>query len=258
MIYFPQLETGAVCQYPLVRVRRSRTLENRMGGGESIRFADASAQLTEWRLAFSELTDSEAGTLQQFFEAVEGQLETFTFLDPAGNLLAWSGKLDEAVWEKGPLVSLTGGVADPFGGTGAWRISGAEGTGMAQTLAAPGWFYYCLSLWARCDQESSVTLVRGSQRSEQRVGRQWQRLSFPSCDTGSAEQVRFGVEPGGGAVEVFGLQVEAQPAASGYKATASRGGVYRNARLADDRLVMTAAGPGRYYCELRVLHGERF
>lgn len=257
MYHFPQLETGAVGQYPLVRVRRGRTIDNRMPGGTSVRFADTAAQTTEWRLVFDELTDGEAETLRQFFEAVEGRLNTFTFLDPAGNLLRWSEKLDEAVWEKGPLVTVSGGIGDPFGGTRAWRIGGPEGGAITQTLAAPGWFYYCLSLYARSEQETGITLVRGSQRSAQRVTRHWGRVTFPSCGTGSEEGVRFGLELHGGAVEVFGPQVEPQAGASGYKKTGSRGGVFQNARFGQDVLQLTAAGPGRHHSKMSVIHGER-
>ena len=63
---------------------------------------------TEWRLRYEELTDGEMDTLRSFFEGVEGRLGTFTFLDPAGNLLAWSEQLDAEVWEKDPLVTVTG------------------------------------------------------------------------------------------------------------------------------------------------------
>ena len=76
----------------------------------------------------------------EFFRAAEGTLNGFTFLDPTGNLLAWSDQLDNAVWQKDPLLTLTGGVADPQGGTLGWRLSngGGAGQGLGQTLAAPG------------------------------------------------------------------------------------------------------------------------
>ena len=74
---------------------------------------------------------------------------------------------------------------------------------------------------------------------------------------GSGETVRFGVELQPGAwVEVFGPQVEAQTGASAYKRTLSRGGVYENARLDNDELLVTTVGPGRHRCELTVIHGE--
>ena len=56
-----------------------------------------------------DLSDEEAAALRAFFDAAEGTLNGFTFLDPAGNLLAWSDQLDNAAWQTDPLLSLTGG-----------------------------------------------------------------------------------------------------------------------------------------------------
>lgn len=257
MDYFPQLETGAMGQFPLRRTRRMRTIENRMPGGEAVRFADVAAELTEWHLEFRDLSDGEAGRLAQFFETMEGRLRTFSFLDPAGNLLAWSEELDAEAWTKNPLTAVTAGVGDPHGGTRAWRIVGPGPAGVSQTLSIPDGFHYCMSVYARCDGQATVALLRGEQRSEQHVTSDWKRLTFPSVGAGAGESVRFGLElAAGGSVEVFGFQVEPQAGASGYKKTTSRTGIFRNARLGDDRLEMTATAPGRQNCLLSVIHVE--
>ena len=71
---------------------------------------------------------------------MEGTLNGFTFLDPAGNLLAWSGQLDNAAWQTDPLLSLTGAISDPLGTSRAWRLTNSGGAEQAagQTLAAAG------------------------------------------------------------------------------------------------------------------------
>lgn len=256
MRYFPQLETGAMGQYPLRRVRRMRTVSNEMPDGRAVKLSDAAAATTEWSLEWAGLTDGEMEALARFFEDVEGRLHTFTFLDPGANLLCWSEDLERSAWEKGPLVTVTGGLADPRGGTRAWRVANGS---LIQTLNVPSWFYYCVSLYARSDGGGQITLVRGGETAERTVTPQWRRLSFAAQSAGTEESVRFGLElASGAAVEVFGLQVEPQIAASGYRKTAARGGVYPNARLADDRLYWTTAGPGRHECELDIIHGERF
>lgn len=256
MRYFPQLESGAMGQYPLRRVRRKRTVCSHMADGRRVRLADTAADTTEWRLEAAGLTDGELETLMGFFESVEGRLHTFTFLDPADNLLRWSEDLEQSVWEKGPLTTVTGGVADPFGGMRAWRIGNGS---VAQTLNVPEWFYYCVSVYARCDTGGMLRLARGGQSAEQRVMPEWRRLSFASQSAGTEESVRFGVETEPGAtVEVYGLQVEPQIAASAYKGTAWRGGVYPNARLAQDRLQWTTVEPGRHTCSLGIIHGDHF
>jgi len=261
MPIFPQLATGAMGQYPLRRMRRSRTVENTMPDGHAVRLADNGAERTEWRLEYQELTDGELDALIEFFQAVEGRLGTFTFLDPAGNLVAWSEQLDEPAWEKGPLVTVEGGVTGPAGEVNAWRVAngGAAPAGIAQTLNVPEELYYCLSVWVRSVQTTQVTLVRGGARTTKQVTAEWNRLTFAAQAAGTAESVLFGLELApGAAVEVCGFQVEAQAGASGYKKTGARGGVYGNARLAGDELKITTVGQGRHGCTLNIIHGEHF
>lgn len=255
MRYFPQLASGAMGQYPLGKRRVARTVMNRTADGRVVKLADAGAAATIWRLRFEELTDGEMETLRNFFEEVEGRLGTFTFLDPAGNLLAWSERLDADVWEKGPLLTVME-TGDP----GAWRVTNGGGAAaeLAQTVECPEWFQYCLSVFARGAAGSGATLICGERRERRVLGPEWKRLVLAWQGLGSAETVRFGVELEPGAwVEAFGFQAEAQAGASKYKRTLSRGGVYENARLDNEELVMTAAGPGRHGCELTVIHGER-
>src|SRR6267143_4573211 len=123
MLYFPQLSTGAVGQYPIQKRRLSRTVVNESWGGTRLKLADPDASAVEWILDFQTLTDSERDALEQLFVSFEGQLSDFTFLDPTDNLLCWSEKLDEAVWERNSLLQITPAIADPSGGTSASRLS---------------------------------------------------------------------------------------------------------------------------------------
>src|SRR5207302_1485219 len=107
MLLFPQLMTGALCQFPLRKNRRTRTVSNRAADGSTIKLADPAAEVTEWQLEYSDLSDDEAAALRDFFASAEGTLNAFTFLDPAGNLLSWSEQLDAQVWQKDPLLTLT-------------------------------------------------------------------------------------------------------------------------------------------------------
>ena len=123
MATYPQLGSGALSQFPVQKNRRARTVVNQAADGRTIKLADPAAKVTEWVLTYAELSDEEATALLGFFAATEGTLNGFTFLDPVGNLLAWSEQLDEAVWQKDPLLTLISGVADPRGGTQAWRLN---------------------------------------------------------------------------------------------------------------------------------------
>ena len=71
-----------------------------------------------------------------------------------------------------------------------------------------------------------------------------------------ATSVRFGIEVAStGAVEIYGVQVEAQPGPSGYKPT-SRGGVYENAHLRDDLLAISKTGVNRHSCAVNIIHAN--
>jgi hypothetical protein len=214
--------------------------------------------VTEWTLTYVDLSDAEATALLGFFTATEGTLNGFTFLDPAGNLLAWSDQLDNAVWQKDPLLTLTGGIADPMGGTHAWRLStsGGAGQGAGQTLAAPGEYQYCLSAYVRAVTPCTVGLTIGSQAAQRMATSEWTRIAWTSNGDAQATSVRFGIGIGAGdAVEVYGLQVEAQTAASGYKAS-TLGGVYEGAHLGDDVLTITSTDVNRHSCTVKIIHAN--
>src|ERR1035441_8222826 len=157
MAAYPQLGSGALSQFPVQKTRRARTVVNQASDGSTIKLADPAGAGTGWQLRYTDLSDAGGAGRRAFFDSAEGTLNGFTFLDPAGNLLAWSDQLDNAVWQKDPLLSLTGGVADPLGGTLAWRLNNSGGAvqGVGQTLAAPGEYLYCLSAYVRAATATS-------------------------------------------------------------------------------------------------------
>lgn len=255
---YPQLGSGALSQFPVRKHRWARTVVNRAADGSTIKLADPAAAVTEWLLTYTDLSDEEVASLRAFFVAAEGTLNGFTFLDPAGNLLAWSDQLDHAAWQKDPLLSLTGGVTDPRGGTGAWRLSNGGGGEQAagQTLAAPGEYQYCLSAYVRSATTTSVGLWVGSQAAGRVVTSEWTRIAWTCSGDAGATSVRFAMEIGAGdVVEVYGLQVEAQTAASGYKAS-GRGGVYEDAHLGEDVLTITGTDVNRHSCTVKIIHAK--
>jgi hypothetical protein len=238
--------------------RRARTVVNRAADGSTIKLADPAGEVTEWVLTYTDLSDEEAAALRAFFSATEGTLNGFTFLDPVGNLLAWSDQLDQAAWQKDPLLSLTGGVTDPRGGALAWRLSNSGGAeqGAGQTVVAPGAYEYCLSAYVRAATATSVGLTAGSQTARRAVASEWTRIAWTCSGDAQATSMRFGIEIGAGeVVEVYGLQVEAQTAASGYKAS-GRGGVYEDAHLGDDVLTITSTDLNRNSCTVKIIHAN--
>lgn len=248
MLVFPQLSSGAIAQLPLRRETRYRTLVNRMLDGSEIRVTDLDYFDRRWELPLEHVSDAEFQALRDLFDAAEGGLQSFLFLEPGENLLAWSEKFTEAVWVKSG-VSVAEGIADPFGGTDASQLSGA-GT-LSQTLAIPDSLRYAASLWARTSQPGAALQWNGASVAFDTSG-QWRRYSLSTPGGGAAESGVFAVLAPGGSVDLYGAQLEAQPAVSNYKKTLQQGGVHPGARFSTDTLEDRATGPGEHAAVLSI------
>ena len=91
--YFPQLSSGTVAQYPFRKARVVRTITNALPSGEFIVGPDADGSRMVWQLGYSALSAQEANALSTFFNACQGRLRAFTFIDPAENMLTSSSDL---------------------------------------------------------------------------------------------------------------------------------------------------------------------
>jgi hypothetical protein len=252
--------TGASAIYPVNKRRVQRTAVNTLGDGHTVVFEDPDAAALEWEIRARGLTHAEASAIETLFDAVSGGWKTFTFLDPAGNLLAHSEEFGASVWSNGPLIQLTPGIADPLGTTRATQVvnAGQAAQAVTQTLAVPGSFQYCLSVWARTDGGASVTLrmsaTAGSAQQIFALGAQWTRVSLSGNLGVTSTAVTFAAQLAAGAsVDLFGMQAEAQPGVSDYKRTGAAGGVRANARFADEELRVTAQGTDVYDAVIHIV-----
>ncbi len=256
MLVYPQLMSGALTQFPTQKRITARTVIVTSGDGRSWKLADAAGGTTEWRLAYSDLSDIEATTLQDFFEAAEGTLQSFTLVDPLGNLLAWSDDLRHDEWSKSPLLLLNSEVPDPEGGTEAWQVNnpGAAPQSLSQPLSVPPDYLYCFSAYIRSEVFAEVSMILGSQKQVRESGPAWRRIWFSSNPNTGELPVTIGLEiPAATQVDLFGLQVEPQLSPSAYKA-ATAGGVYEGARLGSDSLELTATGFNRNSATVTIIH----
>ena len=217
--------------YPVTRMNVTRTVVNTLGDGSTVVFGDPDAGMREWELRASGLTFVEWTAIDTLFQAALGRFGVFTFMDPFGNLLLRSEEFGDPAWDNGPLIQLTPGVGDPLGTMRATQAvnAGSAAGAISQTLAAPGNFRYTLSVWAKTTGVSNVTLsattTGGSATRIIALTSQWNRI-FLSVELGlNTESVVFGVVLDVGAiVDLFGMQVEAQPGVSDYKKPAGSGG----------------------------------
>lgn len=260
MLYYPQLSTGSISQFPVRRGTNMRTVANQVASGYTIRMADTGAQKVQWQLRYSDLTDGERSSIESLFEAAEGQLNTFTFLDPTDNLLMWSEDWTQAVWTADPLLQVAGGVQDPLGGSAAVQLTNTAQTTqqVVQTTGGPSSFVYCYSVYVRSNAPATIHLVVTATGqtglTAVTTNASWMRVSTSGSLSVQQDGIGFGLQlPAGVQVDVFGAQVEAQPAAGLYKKTIDLGGVYSSTRFSSDLLLVTATAPNPNSCQIGLI-----
>jgi hypothetical protein len=206
------------------------------------------------------LTDAEQAAMEQLFEAAEGRLQTFTFLDPTANLLMWSEDWTKQAWARDPLLQLAAGGTDPFGGNGAMQITNTAQTvqEVVQSLSGASWFQYCFSVYLRCDSPSTIQLVQSTSGEVARiaiaVGSAWTRFVKSGSLDAQHDGISFGVElPAGVRINAFGAQVEAQMAPGAYKKTTDHTGVYAKTRFESDSLPITTDAPNQNSCTVNLV-----
>ncbi len=260
MLYYPQLPTGTVAQYPLRKTLLKRTIVNDCLDSRTVKLADVSAAAVEWQLNYAGLTEAEWNALKSLFLAAEGRLQTFVFLDPSDNLFRFSETLSSTVWQQDGLLALSTGVTDPLGTARATSLanSAAVSQNLSQTVEAAGWFGYSFSVYVRSSTTTAVILTRrtadGSDSRTENSGPAWRRLQSFGYVDGTAETIEFALTiPAGATVEVFGFQAEAQPQPSAYKKTGSQGGVYRTTRFSEDFVTPVVVGPNDYSVQIQLV-----
>jgi hypothetical protein len=255
-LFFPQLASGALAQYPIQKTRVVPTIKNVLPDGSMIVASElnfnpyASRLLVQ--LSYSDLETADIQALQAHFGACLGPLRRFTFIDPTDNMLASSSDLTAVNWQRGAIQIIPGAV-DPNGGHEGFVLTnvGQASQGIVQTLAVPAHYQYCLSAYVTSMQDGSVVLSRSgtsaSTSTAAPVRSAWTRVSSSGrlSDGGTKLTVGLILMPGQ-QVTVYGFQLEAQLQPSRYRATQDTGGVYSNAHWAVDELPVMAQAPNLF------------
>lgn len=259
MTFYPQLQTGATVQHPLAASSFARTVENELRDGRRRQWSDEPERWSRWVCAYQDLLPAEWNALRQLFDDCEGRLGEFVFPDPLGNLLVWSEDFLRPGWVSSGLT-FQGSVAGPLPGTNGTRLTASgAGTGeLLQTVFLPGWYVTTLSVWVRSSSGGTAQLVRRSGSVTQSVfvrgNGNWTRVLLSGATNGGPEPNQFGVAVASGAtVEVYGAQLEAQPAPSPYKRTSAVGGMYLAARFDTDELEPTMTATNRIKVEVPIV-----
>jgi hypothetical protein len=249
-LFYPQLTSGALAQYPIRKLRGVRTIKNVLPDGSMILYSDPDGGQLLWNLAYTNLSDTDVQALEAHFSACVGPFHAFTFIDPTDNMLVSSSDLTSSPWMAASLIQVVAGAADPAGGTSAFTLTntGQANQAITQTLNVPSGYQYCFSIYAMAASPTGITLLReGSEAQDESslaLGTDWARIvsSGKLNDAGSLLTVGISLAPGQ-QVQLYGPQLEAQVVPSRYRPTAQVGGVYANAHWAVDQLSITADAP---------------
>jgi hypothetical protein len=252
-LFFPQLTSGAVAQYPIRKMRFVRTIKNVLLDGTIILYPDPDAARLIWELSYNNLSTIELGAIQAHFNNCVGRFHAFTFIDPTDNMLLYSSDLRSVAWQTSSLIQITPGAGDPDGGSSAFTVtnSGQASQTISQSVVVPANYQYCFSLYVNSDQPSTITLLRSGSSSEERtdlpVKASWTRIisSGQLNDPGAIFTVAISLAAGQ-RVELYGLQLEAQISPSRYRPTTQSAGIYSNAHWAVDELTVIAAAPALF------------
>lgn len=252
-LYYPQLMSGALAQYPIRKTRIARTIKNVLPDGSLILLADPGAARLVWQLSYADLDAVDAASLQALFNACAGPFHAFTFIDPTSNMLVSSSNLTSGVWQTSSLINVAAGATDPGGGSAAFTLTntGQATEEISQALLVPSGYQYCFSLYATSAQVSNVTLIRRGGSTEESepvpIGPNWMRLISTGRlnDPGATFSVAISLAAGQ-QVGIFGVQLEAQIAPSRYCPTAQTGGVYAQAHWSADQLTLIANAPNLF------------
>jgi hypothetical protein len=262
MLFFPQLATGALAQYPLLKQRLERCIQNIAQDGSVISLHDIYAPQVRWTLDYESITDAEADTIASFFASCEGALQPFLFVDPTANLLLFNEDLTQSCWVFSSLLQLTSGIADPMGGTAAFQVVNSLETSLpiTQSVAIPGQYTCAFSAYLRSSSvPCTVALSRsdGNNTTSQSVSPSsaWTRFFLSTAFASSQSTLcEFSlVIPAESAVNVFGFQVDAQPHPGTYLPTASANATYPSARFDMNQVTVVSTGASQNNLRVNIL-----
>lgn len=232
-LFFPQLSTGALTQYPIKRVKSVHTAGYMADDGTKVMYFDPNGGSLTWQLSYAGLTQDEVTSLETLFEACCGQFHAFTFFDPLANLLG-------PQWQPDATVQLSGTVATNTGSVTA---------GVSQSLAIPAGYTYAFSVRGNlsADPSASITILATGPNSQNQIVLSLRQpllvYSGALTDMGVGFTIKVQLQPGQ-SIDLSQAQLEAQPAPSPFRP--ALGSIYTNAHWGADQLTFVAEGPNSF------------
>lgn len=259
MAIFPQLNSqGLLVQRPARRSFLHRTsLESAEWGAQFAR-SHRTEPLGRWNLVYT-LSDAELAILEAFYVARGGKLESFTWLDPNGNLMRYSEDFTQTAWEKF-TVTVADAQGDPFGGIRAMKTTSSGSNGMLAASVLPdggaSGFLITASVWVRSDTnfdlslgfiDSGFSVLSNSVIPV--VADKWVRLSHTArLATNLPIRMLIGGFAGwasGTILHLFGAKAAPLSASGAYVRSPQNWGYRTKVRFDNDALVVRQLGPNQ-------------
>lgn len=277
MPYFPYVNSyGLLTQRPYKSARSFRTTDQTNPFARPYSFANIGSGLTNYpqnpqvsyQINFPAITDAEFAVINTFFKTtVQGALLPFSYLDPNGNLVAFSENFGNAAWTKTGLT-VGSAVSDPFGGTLATSISSTVANGLLYTTVIPdggvAGYVFNGSVWARAasggqqlfigflDSGFSVLASKTVTLSTTL----WTRISCSfQCATSSYLRLLIGGNntwAAGNVISLFGAQCSPTAGAGPYRKTPGAEGLHTKCRFDTDTLKRAHLGPNQISVSLPI------
>jgi hypothetical protein len=258
-LFFPQLTSGAVAQYPIHKTRIVRTVKNVLSDGSMLLYSDPYGAHLSWELSYTELSGADVQALQSHFTACCGPFRAFTFIDPTENMLNYSSDLTASIWQNTNGLKIATGDTDPLGGAAAFTLTngGQADEEIGQSFIVPANYQFCFSAYFRSEQPTTVALSRrgglATENTSYNVGPAWTRLVSSGSLDDSTNAFAVAIVLGAGQqIQVFGPQLEAQIEPSRYRPTNAQGGVYPNAHWGVDQLPVAAEAPNLFSAQFNI------
>jgi hypothetical protein len=259
MTYYPQINAnGVVTQSPYKSSLSFNNIYQAMPFGRGYSFAQRGSGLNNFptgplgsfSVNYTSITDAEVALLSTFFDAMQGSLQPFCFLDPDGNLVNNSEDFSQASWvgqSSGVTVTTNGGLADPLGGSRASQLGGGSYTPVVvPTAGLPTGFVLCASAYVKA-LAGGMTFTIGfnglSSAAWPLANGQWTRVYFAQAvNSGGPVSMLLSWS---GNIQIFGPSCQPCMGPGNYSKSPDNFGYHPNCRFDTDKFTFVRQGPNQ-------------
>ena len=208
--------------------------------------------LRRFSVNFPTVSDVSLAELKTFFEARRGRYEEFEFLDPGGNLMAYSEDFGNAAWTKiGASVGSPG--TDPFGGSKARSVSGGQLTATFCPNAGVSGYRFCVSVYCQGvnpGEQLYIGINSDGSYFDLPIGG-WRRAYHTMVVNASVPTMKIG--SGSWSAVLFGAQAVPLIGEGPYAVSPGNYGYHQHCRFDTDEFLVSRLGPNQSAVSLPIV-----